>query len=160
RLLDASVPAGGLDGRHEVERVFSLASPLGLSGPIPPLRLVADEAQLRRALSALPEGRGPKVAVHISARRPKQRWPAERYAELIERLPAAHGARVLLLWAPGAADDPQHPGDDDKAAEVARRLAGRVPLASYRTALLAELIGALAACDLVACPDGGAMHLA
>jgi ADP-heptose:LPS heptosyltransferase len=160
RLLDASVPAAGLDGRHEVERVFSLAAPLGLSGPIPPLRLAADKAQAMRASAALSPGSGPRIAVHISARRPKQHWPAERYAELIERLHASHGARVMLLWAPGAAGDPQHPGDDVKAAVVARRLGGRMPLASYRTALLAQLIGALTACDLVVCPDGGAMHLA
>jgi ADP-heptose:LPS heptosyltransferase len=33
-------------------------------------------------------------------------------------------------------------------------------VAGYRTERLAELIGALAACDLVICPDGGAMHVA
>jgi ADP-heptose:LPS heptosyltransferase len=115
RLLDASVPATGLDGRHEVERVFSLAALLGLSGPIPPLRVAADETQRARAASAFPAGSGPKIALHISARRPKQRWPIERFAELIDRLRASHGARILLLWAPGPADDPQHPGDDEKA---------------------------------------------
>ena len=160
RLLDASVPTTGLDGLHEVERVFSLASTLGLNGPIPPLRVVADEMQKARAASAFAAGSGPRIAVHISARRPKQRWPLARFAELIDRLRAAHGARVLLLWAPGPADDAQHPGDDEKAAELSQRLMPGAPVANYRTARLGELIGALAACDLAICPDGGAMHLA
>ena len=67
----------------------------------------------------------------------------------------------MLLWSPGPADHPQHPGDDDKAAEVLRFIgadpAGVIP---YPTASLASLIGALAACDEVICSDGGAMHLA
>jgi len=101
--------------------------------------------------------RAPKVdvAIQISARRPAQRWPAERYAALIDRLA---GRRVALLWSPGAADHPQHPGDDAKAQEIVEKARGKV--AAYRTARLAELIGALAASRMVVTPDGGAMHLA
>jgi ADP-heptose:LPS heptosyltransferase len=159
-MLDVQLPVRGLEGRHEVERVFSLAEQFGITGPLPPLRVVADDAQMRRAATTLPATGGPRIAVAISARRPRQRWPAERFAELIERLHAAHGARVMLLWAPGAADDARHPGDDDKAAEIERRLARRALLAAYRTASLQELVGALAACDAVITPDGGTMHLA
>jgi ADP-heptose:LPS heptosyltransferase len=160
RALDAAVLVSRVEGLHEVERVFGLAEHFGIGGPIPPLRVVADEAQTRKAAAAFGSAKGRRIAVHISARRPRQRWPAERFAALIERLHAAHGAQAMLLWAPGAPDDAQHPGDDDKAAEITRQLGGRAPLAAYRTATLAELIGALAACDLVICPDGGAMHLA
>lgn len=160
RALDVQLPVRGLEGRHEVERVFSLAGQFGIAGPMPALRVVADDAQARRAAAAFAATGGPKVAVAISARRPRQRWPAERFADLIQRLHAAHGARVMLLWAPGASGDARHPGDDDKAAEIARRLDGRVPLAAYRTALLPELIGALAASDAVVTPDGGTLHLA
>ena len=110
------------------------------------------------ATARLGERPGPAVAVHISARRPAQRWPAERFAELIDRL-AAGGARVMLLWSPGPSDHPQHPGDDRKAAEILRLL-GPAKATEYPTAHLAALIGALAACDRVICPDGGAMHLA
>ena len=35
-----------------------------------------------------------------------------------------------------------------------------MPLVSYRAGPLGELIGALAACNAVVTPDGGAMHLA
>jgi ADP-heptose:LPS heptosyltransferase len=160
RLLDLPVPVGQVQELHEVERVFSLAAHFGIAGAPPPLRLVADPDEVRKAAREFGAERRLKVAVHITARRPRQRWPAERFAELIARLHAEHGARAMLLWFPGAADDPRHPGDDDKAQEIERRLTGRVPLLAYRAGPLPELIGALAACDVVITPDGGALHLA
>jgi heptosyltransferase III len=160
RRLDLSVPLSKVSGRHEVERVFALGGHLGITGDIPPLRVIADPAEVAKASAAFAGHRGLKVAVHISARRPLQRWPAERFAALIERLHAEHGAASMLLWSPGPADHPQHPGDDDKAAEIAERLAGRTPLVSYRTEQLKQLTGALAAADIVVCSDGGASHIA
>jgi len=160
RMLDWSIPATRAQGLHEVERVFSLAARFGVTGGIPPLRLVPDPAHVRRAADAFAQGAGLKVAVHITARRPRQRWPAERFAELVQTLHARHDARAMLLWFPGAPDDPRHPGDDDKAQEIERRLAGKSPLVAYRAGPLPELIGALAACDVVVTPDGGALHLA
>lgn len=157
--LDASIHVAKLEGRHEVERVFSLAGLLAADGSIPSLRVNANPAQVARAAALFAGDESPKVAIHISARRPKQRWPIEHFAALARHL-QARGARALLLWAPGTIDDALHPGDDAKATEVRRRLDGLVPLAYYRTTLLSELIGALAACDMVVCPDGGAMHLA
>jgi heptosyltransferase-3 len=147
-------------GRHEVERVFALAERFGIEGPIPPLKVVPEKGDVVRAQSAFDAGRGPRVALHLSARRPAQRWPAERYADLIRRLHAEHDARCMLLWSPGPADHPQHPGDDDKAERVRTLLGGAVPAAYYPTPRLPTLIGALAACDGAIMPDGGAMHLA
>ena len=110
------------------------------------------QSELRRRL-----GSGPFVAIHISARRPAQRWPLERYAALAAEL--AKEARVILLWAPGAADNPRHPGDDAAAAEVLRR-AGDSAVLPVATEDLKTLIAALSLADRVVCPDGGAMHLA
>jgi ADP-heptose:LPS heptosyltransferase len=78
---------------------------------------------------------------------------------LIRRLSAERNATVMLLWSPGPSNDPRHPGDDEKAREILARTesAGAV---AYPTQRLAELIGALAACDAAVCSDGGAMHLA
>jgi len=149
-----------MTGRHEVERVFALAECLGIEGPIPPLKVVPDPAEVERAIRTFPPAPGQRVAVHVSARRPAQRWPAERFAELITRLRDAHGARCMLLWAPGSADHPQHPGDNEKSARI-RALLGADPQAVfYPTTTLPMLIGALAACDCAILPDGGAMHLA
>src|SRR6185503_2178278 len=65
---------------HEVERVFELAHSLGLSGKPAALQVFVDskrQAELQRQL-----GPGDFVAIHISARRPAQQWPLERYAAL------------------------------------------------------------------------------
>jgi len=142
-------------GKHQVECVFALARQLGADGPIPPLTVVPDERLATQARTAFGSSAGPKVAVQISARRPAQQWPAGHFVELIKRLHALR-ASVMLLWSPGPADHPTHPGDDAKAAEIAEA----VPVISYRTQELPTLIGALAAADAVITSDGGAMHLA
>lgn len=149
-----------MTGQHEVERVFALAERYGIEGPIPPLKVIPEKGDIVRAQLAYPSGQGPRVAVHISARRPAQRWPAERYAELIRRLHDEQRARCMLLWAPGPADHPQHPGDDGKAERIRALLGATVPAVFYPTTRLPTLIGALAACDCAILPDGGAMHLA
>lgn len=148
-------------GRHEVERVFALAAQLGVDAPIPPLKVVPDPALTARALAAFGAAAQGKlrVAVQISTRRAAQRWPVERFVELVQRLDAL-GAACMLLWSPGPSDHPRHPGDDEKAAAIAARLEGKAPLAAYHAGPLPELVGALAACDAVITSDGGAMHLA
>jgi ADP-heptose:LPS heptosyltransferase len=147
-------------GLHEVERVFSLAAELGVEGPIPPLKVVPDPSLTARALDAFGRSKDKlKVAVQISTRRPAQQWPAERFVALLQRLHAL-GAAAMLLWAPGPASHPRHPGDDEKAAAITAALAAATPPVAYRTEQLAELIGALACCDAVITSDGGAMHLA
>jgi len=100
------------------------------------------------------------LGLHISARKPSQRWPAERFVELIQRLHAAQPAlRFALFWAPGAEDNPLHPGDDGKAQQILAACAG-LPVTAMPTHELAELIGGLAACSHIVCSDGGHMHLA
>jgi heptosyltransferase-3 len=148
-----------LDGLHEVERVYRLGAALGVSGPIPPLRLVPEPQAVRRLQEQLRERPGPCIAVQISARRPNQRWPAERFVELITHLQETSGATCMLLWSPGSQADPRHPGDDEKAQQVAAGVPG-ARLLVHRTASLAELIAAIAAADLMICSDGGASHIA
>lgn len=139
------------DRRHEVERTYALGESLGVSGTPGPMRVFPDpkiQEQIKQRI-----GPGPFVAVHISARRPAQRWPLERYAQLISVL--QNRGKVLLLWAPGAKNDARHPGDDDDARTL--RSDGVVALP---TPDLATLIAALSVADRVVCPDGGAMHIA
>ena len=157
------VPQQSTAGLHEVEAVYRLAPLLGIDAPIPPLRIAPAGDAIATARSALERaglaGRV-LVGVHLSARRPSQHWPAERYAELIVQLQERFGVASVLFWSPGAEDQPQHPGDDRKSAEVVKRVAGRAPLLAYPTTELRALIGALSICNVVICPDGGAMHLA
>jgi ADP-heptose:LPS heptosyltransferase len=154
---------GGQDSAfaHEAEKVFSALAAYGIDGPPPACRVVADPAAQARLRAPLPANWAglPLIAIHISARKPSQRWPAQRYAELVAQLHARHGAAFLLFWSPGAADNPLHPGDDDKAAQIAALCRG-LPLLPVPTGELEELIAGLALADAVICSDGGAMHLA
>jgi heptosyltransferase III len=139
------------DRRHEVERTYALGETLGVSGTPGPMRVFPDP-KVQEDIK-LHIGTGPFVAVHISARRPAQRWPLERYAQLISVL--RNRAKVLLLWAPGAKKDPRHPGDDDDAQLLKSHGVVLLP-----TPDLATLIAALSFADRMVCPDGGAMHIA
>ena len=143
--------------RHETEEVMRLLRPLGIDEAPGAVRVFAD-ARLAARIT-LPNGDGPLVALHISARKPAQRWPLERYAALAHALYASHGARFLLFWSPGGEGQAQHPGDDDKAKRLAA-LCNDLPLVATPTHRLAELIAGLSCCDFVICSDGGAMHLA
>ena len=113
--VDLAVPHDAAKARHEVENVFRLAQLFGIEGAPGKLSMAVDADAGKRAGAALCAfgGKRKLVAAHISARKPSQRWPAERYAELLRALGAE--ADLLLLWSPGAEDHAQHPGDDAKA---------------------------------------------
>lgn len=147
---------------HEVEHAFRLVSLFGVEEPPSPVRIYPDSTQVERtraALSRQQESTSPLIAVHISARKPSNRWPAARFLELIEQLHSSYGAEFVLLWAPGSNDDPKHPGDDAKAEEILSA-AKNLPVTPWPTHELSALISALACSDAMICSDGGAMHLA
>ncbi|MEY2632094.1 MAG: hypothetical protein RIR00_748 [Pseudomonadota bacterium] len=148
-------------GPHEVQQCCHLLLRMGLQYQEPATRVVADPVlrqRVRGGLGQSLDGAVQRIGVHISARKLSQRWPAERFAELINRLNARPGVRCLLFWSPGAADDPKHPGDDAKAEAVIRQVTGEV--LPVPTGELDQLIAALDLCDSFICADGGAMHLA
>jgi heptosyltransferase III len=159
--LDIALPYDSASSAHEVERVFGLLVALGIKGAPPAARVVPDPALRVEPEDALSRfGRGtPVVGVHISARRKSQQWPAANFAVLIRAIAERSGARTMLLWSPGEADSPGHPGDDDKAQAVIEGSRG-LPLLPWPTKTLPRLIAALSLCDYVVCVDGGAMHLA
>ncbi len=150
-------------GAHEVEQTCHLLTRMGLHYETPKCRIIANQeiikvtaTQVRSHLGWTPTR---IIGIHISARKPSQRWPAERFIELIQNFPTPPGTAFLLLWAPGSASDPKHPGDDEKAATIRSQLTA-YPVVPVPTKKLDELIGALALCDNVVCADGGAMHIA
>ncbi len=158
-LVDLALQQDEAKVAHEVEKVFRLAQLFGVEGAPGKLSLAVDADARARALAAL-GARAPGrklIALHISARKPSQRWPLERFAELVQALSAE--ADFLLLWSPGAADHPQHPGDDAKAQAI-MAAAGGARLVAYPTQELKDLTAALSLADYAICSDGGAMHLA
>jgi len=157
------VEFGSPEGLHEAQDVFRLGRAFGIEGTAPAASLQADAAlalnisdRLRQKLG---NAHGPTIGIHISARKPSQRWPVERFAALMRALKGEGPARFLLFWSPGAADHRQHPGDDDKAEELLRAL-GDFPVFACETRRLTELVAGLSLCDRVVCSDGGAMHIA
>lgn len=150
-------------GPHEVEQTCHLLVRMGLRYETPAPRVVPAPPELARvdALLAarLPQRRQRLIGLHISARKPSQRWPADRFVALARQLHESTGAAFMLLWAPGRSDDPLHPGDDEKAAAILADV-GEIPIVPVPTTRLPELIAAIARCDSFICGDGGAMHLA
>ncbi|MBI5899428.1 MAG: glycosyltransferase family 9 protein [Rhodocyclales bacterium] len=155
--LDVSIPVDS-EELHEVEDVFRVARLYGIEGSPPACRVVAPEKVPASAHEPTPETI--TVAIHISARKPSQRWPAERFAEAMRQLAAQGPMRFMLLWSPGADDNPLHPGDDAKAAEVLEKVGAGATVIAQPTQTLTDLIRALAGCRAMICADGGAMHLA
>lgn len=163
RQIDIGMPYTSLtEPLHEVQDVFRLLTPFGISGMPPQLRVVADPVEAERARSTLAALHGDSIqrtiGVHISARKVSQRWPAESFVRLIRVLYQRHAARFMLFWSPGEESNPLHPGDDAKAKEIITGLSG-FPILPYPTQTLGQLIGGLSVCDCIICSDGGAMHI-
>lgn len=149
--LDISLPLAE-EPRSEVEDVFRVARLHGVTGGPPPCRVVAPDNIAKPEILTL--------AIHISARKPSQRWDVERFVELVRILAVREPVRFVLLWSPGASDNPLHPGDDDKAQALLTALGNEFPVEGRSTRTLPELISVLAGCHAMICADGGAMHLA
>lgn len=162
RHIDTGVPYTLPHPLHEAQDIFRLLAPLGVTGEPPAMRVIPSAPVVARAQAML-RGKGLAtenvIGVHISARKPTNRWPAEKFAELIRQLHQTHAASFMLFWSPGSAANPRHPGDDEKAQAIMSRL-GDVPILAYPTDRLDQLIAGLSLCRAVVCSDGGAMHIA
>ncbi len=122
--------------------------PLGIG---PPGRIQIHLSQQARALGAdaLATAKAPMVAIAPGARWATKRWPAERFAEVADRL-AAQGATIVLAGGPG-----------DRESFAAFRAATRAPIAADLSFLpLDALAAALARVKLLIACDSGPVHLA
>ncbi|MCG2575985.1 glycosyltransferase family 9 protein [Dechloromonas sp. XY25] len=161
------VPFKPAERGHEVERCMSMLRELAGREEVLPVagspKVTADTGVVRKLCSDLgiEAGQVARVAVHISARRPKQRWSVEAFAATIRGLLAEDLAKqVLVFWAPGSCTDPAHPGDDEKLAELMAELHHDQRIIPVPTHSLTELVAGLSLVDLMVCADGGAMHVA
>ena len=160
KQISLPVPALPDAELHEVQVLQHLAQVMDAPNADGPVRVYPPGGRVeawRQRLSVDPRRRW--IAFHISAREAERRWPAERCAELIRRLPN-ESTGVLLLWSPGEADNPAHPGDDQKAADIAARVGANAGVVAAPTASLSDLIAVLALCRGFIGADGGALHIA
>lgn len=160
------VPLADPRGTHEVRKMAALGAALDVTDALGPQVLVPDQELQERTRAALSAGGWradkPTLAVHISSRRPQQRWPEAQFSAFLALLHAAEPEfQFLLLWSPGSANDPMHPGDDDKATaiQVNCRAQG-IPLFPVPTRRVAELVAACSCAQRFIGSDGGAMHVA
>ncbi len=162
RYIDMPVTCASPSPMHEVEYVFRLLAPLGIQGVPPAMQVFPAADFLAHADAALHAKKfslGRIIGVHISARKASNRWPAEKFIALMERLSLASRTAFILFWSPGSADNPRHPGDDEKAQKILSALP-KLPILAYPTDDLGHLVAGLARCQAVICSDGGAMHIA
>lgn len=162
--VDTSMPYQPVPkAAHEVEDTFRLLAAIGINSPPPQMQVVANSAKVTAVRQLLSQKQWPPhrflLGIHISARKPSQRWPSLHFAALIRQLNKTHNASFLLFWSPGDDKNPMHPGDDAKAQEIMDALRD-IPILAYPTHDLGQLIAGLSLCNAVICSDGGAMHLA
>lgn len=150
-------------GRHQVFYYLDLLYQTGLS-PVdylnspefqPDLRLTLSPAGIRRAQEILEELGVPPNATLVglnpgAAFGPAKRWPAERWAQLADRLISESGVTALIFGSPS--EIPLAEQIQAYMKERAVLLAGRTDLQSLE-ALIASV-------DLFITNDSGPMHLA
>ena len=153
------VPLVRGQGKHEVEYLMALLQPFGQVAQISATRIAPDSALLQRAQTMLTRARNtgkPLIGINLSARLPSQQWPASKFIQLVQQIKERY--HCVLFWAPGSASNAGHPGDDEKAAEVAEPF-GENDLTCMPTQQLGELIAGIACVDLLVTADGGALHI-
>lgn len=108
------------------------------------------EEERARYAAVLPPSDRPTVAFVIGTSKPGKEWPAERYADLADRLSEEFGARTLLV----GGKSPR----ELAAAEVITRRAAHPPLNLLEWDLR-RLVWLLDASDVLVSPDTGPLHI-
>jgi ADP-heptose:LPS heptosyltransferase len=148
---------------HEVMKMARLGAALGIDDALGAARVFPDMVRVAATSARLAalgwQAARPTIALHISSRQPVQRWPEASFVEFARRLLHDTPFQLLLLWAPGAENDPMHPGDDGKAATILAALQG-LPVYACPTHSVPDLVAALSLSEQMICSDGGAMHVA
>lgn len=148
---------------HEVERSLRLLNLLDIKPETVPLSIQANPSTVAKLKASLQtteyQPSHLTIGIHISTRKPSQRWPENNFIELIQALHKQYHCQFLLFWAPGDKDNPRHPGDDQKAKYMLEQL-DALPVFPIHTSELRELIAGVSLCNQFICSDGGAMHIA
>lgn len=151
-------PAAG----HETMRMLRLLAPLGLevppapSAPAFPLP-AASAAFAAQWLAGQGIEAGRYVVLGLGARRAKKQPGAAQAVRWTERLHAEFGLPTVLMWTPGAADNPAYPGDDALAQAVLDRAGPHVH--PFRGPI-GDALGLIFGARTTVMPDSGLMHFA
>jgi len=146
-LMDRWIPY--LFYQHEIMRTLELVRLIGAEpcSVSPSLELTErDYADLRAALPDLPR---PYIVIHPGANDVKRRWPAERFAQVADRL-AQEGYEIIVT------------GDELERALVGAVVGGmqHPAINAFGKLSVGGLAALLAGASLVVANDTGPMHLA
>lgn len=159
------LPAPKLEPRsfHEAEGVFNLLKTLDIDTKPGALEIYPVKAALKEAQNRI-ETQDFKaninvLGVHISVRRLSSRWSLEKFEDLINKVLDNHPEKkILLFWSPGSADNPMHPGDDEKAEQLLNKV-NSPRVFGFETDGIPQLVAGLSLCNELICIDGGATHV-
>ncbi|MBW7995102.1 MAG: glycosyltransferase family 9 protein [Candidatus Glassbacteria bacterium] len=151
-----------LPGELRLERNLRLIEQLGLSRPAAPDFRVKLPAETRKKLDKILRDNGiaPNVfplAVHPGSGNSVRNWPAERFAELADKIAADSGAPVVLL----GGRDKTYDGSDELS--LVRRVIARLrtPAVDLAGKLdLPMMVALLQRCSLFAGNNSGPAHIA
>lgn len=145
---------------HIVEVLADLTKPIGVEIAPGKLELYPSQNEINdiSARLKLPSG-VPVYGIQISARKPLQRWQAEKFIELAHKISNRENCHLLLFWSPGSSENKEHPGDDEKAQQIILSCKD-LPLTPVVTKNIRELMAVMSLCDQILTSDGGALHIA
>jgi ADP-heptose:LPS heptosyltransferase len=155
RKTNVLTPIQDWTNQTEVERVWELGQRLGLKGMpgslVLPLHLYYQSSDKKNSQT---------IGIHISARRIKQQYPITKWATLIRQLHEMDPKLTFhIFWSPGDAQNPMHPGDDEKANTL-KNILKDFPIQFIPTTTLESLMEGMQTCGSMIMCDGGAMHIA
>lgn len=111
---------------------------------------IAAVAKLVGGIKTPPGSRPARVLIHPGSRSAWRMWPAERFAQICDRLQDELGAQVFLVGGPG-----------EQAAVASIRAQAQLHVVPIHSALSVPQFAALASqVDLMLCHDSGPMHVA
>jgi heptosyltransferase I len=135
--------------QHVQDQYFEFLAHLGVSPHPIEWKLGPTAEEVERYEGILAGVRRPLVALVVGTSKPSKEWPAQRYAELVDRL-AARGISTMMVG-----------GRSDRelaAAETVRRLARNPPLDMLEWDLR-KVVYLIDQADVLVSPDTGPLHI-
>lgn len=139
---------------HQIHHYLGLVAAVGADpAPLPPILGLTPTERAHAWGELFPEEPGvPVLGLNAGAEYgAAKRWPAERFADVANRIHAVNGCQVLIFGGPS---------DRHLADQVAARIeSARVTILAGRTSLR-QLVAYLGCCDVLVTNDTGPMHVA
>jgi len=143
-----------LGERHELEYTLGILRAIGIEardrGLYVPIRKNAEDSIASKLAEKGASFSDLLIGVHPGASCPSKRWPAERFALLIDKLSGAYGGRAVLVAGPE---------ETAQASELKKKIRSGVIDLSGRTTV-GELAALLKHCKLFISNDSGPVHIA